>query len=302
MTVDGQTQTLPDLFDRFEPANRFIEYTPDYTEFDEHGTIRYENTVVYSDYGDATVPLSNQRLLQGDVISLIPIHRSYFESGRQAASVEPIPGILETQEVDDPTITLGTELSEADWEELLADEIEENDNLDETDITVQNGELELDLQGTYELEYAPVGMDRVPLGGGRGDDILEINPAAPGDIELVAADWGGSTVTATFRNNADAGRNNSFSRGRIAFYDRIDPELDQVRVNGQNRASNSPWVIPGSFQDLNPNIELPGNDTKTVELVFSENLNPQQQWFVLEFRFETGQTATYFVGSDFDNR
>ena len=298
-TVNGQSEDLAALFDRFEDSNRHIEYTPRYAEFYNSGTIRYENTVVYNDYGETTLTLSNQRLLRDDTISLIPLHQKYQASGGQTAPIEPVPGILETREVEDPTVTLGTELSEDKWEDLLAEEIAANDNLDPADITVQNGELELDLQGTYELEYAPVGMDRAPFGGSRGGDILDINPAAPGDIELVKADWSQDTVTLTFKNTADEA--NSFSKGRIAFYDRANPSVNQVRVDGSNRAQNTPWSIPGSFQNLDPNVELPGNNTQQVEIVFDRNLNPSQEWFVLEFRFETGETATYFVGSNFDN-
>jgi hypothetical protein len=296
----GDGRNLTNLFDNFKPANKFIEFSPNYAQFTDASRIRYENTVVYQDFGDTTVLSSTQRLIRGDTISLIPVHRDYQASGRFAASIEPIPGILEREEVEDVNVTLGTELSQEDWRELMADEIESNDQLFEENITVSDGNLTLDLSGTFTLEYAPVGLDRVPLGGTRGDDALEINPAAPGDIELVASDWQGDSVTLTFKNN-NVNANNSFSRGRIAFYDRATPSVTQVIAGGSNRMVTSTWDIPSTFEGLDPNIELPANDTQTVEVVFDQNLNERQEWFVLELRLETGQKATYFIGASFDN-
>lgn len=306
--VDGDgNNDLPDLYDKFEPANKFIEYVPTYSEFENPGTIRYENTVTYQDFGSKNLPLTNQRLLRDDTISLIPIHRDYQASGRQTASIEPVPGILETTDVEDPTVTLGTNLTEDDWEDLLSEQIENNDNLSAADITVDEnaGELTLNLQGTYKLEYAPVGLDRSPRGGSRGDAILEINPASPGDIELVGANWRSkdNTVTLTFENTVE--ENNSFARGRIPFYDSDgDVTVEAVRTDNDgyssNRAVNAPWAVPDEFRDIDPNIELQGKSETKVRVQFGGvNINENQDWFIIEFKLESGQVATYFNGGSF---
>lgn len=303
----GDGDDMSDLFNRFAPENKFIEFAPNYANLQDAGTIRYENTVVYKDFDDTNLVMTNQRLIREDTVSLIPIHRDFQASGRQAASIEPVPGVLEREDVEDIEVTLGTALSEEDWvEDILADEIERNDKLDAGDISVDEeaGELTLDLEGNFTLEYAPVGMDRSPLGGVRGDERLEINPAAPGDIQLVAADWGDETVELTFRNNADEGENNSFASGRVPFFDvhpSGDTEVNDVVVDGVSRAENTPWPVPSSFRNLDPNIELePGEDNMTtIEIEFEHGPQEQQEWFVIEFRLETGETATYFIGGSF---
>jgi hypothetical protein len=306
-TADGDT--MSDLFSQFEPENRFIEFRPNYVEFREASTIRYENTVVYKDFDESNLVVTNQRLIRGDTISLIPIHRPFQASGRQAASVEPVPGILQREEVEDVNVTLGTELSQATWrDEIFADEIEQNDNLYRENITVQNGNLTLDLTGTFTLEYAPVGLDRAPFGGGRGEENLEINPAAPGDIAIVGADWGNSQVTLTFENTVNA--TNNFTEGRLPFFNENnqggpDPEVIEISTDNDNfntnRMTQPSWAIPDEFKDLDSSITLTGNDTTQVRVRFNTNVNPNNNWFVIEFRLETGQTATYFIGGDFGN-
>lgn len=300
----GSGDTMSDLFPRFEPENRFIEFRPNYVEFREAGTIRYENTVVYKDFGDANAVVTNQRLIRDDTISLIPIHRPYEASGRQAASIEPVPGVLQREEVEDVNVTLGTELSQGIWrDEILADEIEQNDNLYRENITVSNGNLTLDLSGTFTLEYAPVGLDRAPFGGGRGEENLEINPAAPGDIRLQEETRVGSdTVVLTFNNSANT---NNFTAARIAFYNegpnaKGDPVSADISAPG---TQTTQIQIREALKDLNENILLQGEDqnpsnTETdVTITFNDgnNLDIKSSWFVLEFRLESGEKATYFV-------
>jgi len=297
LRVEDGTGTELDLIESGE--NRFIEYRPNYAEYQEAGRIRYENTVVYSEFDSNNIFLSNQRLLRGDTVSLIPLHQEFQASGKQTVPIEPIPGVLETnEEVDDPTVTIGTELSEADWEELLEDEIEAG-NVDPSEITVSDGNLTLDLTGSYDIEYAPVGLDRPPTGGERGSGSTNINPAAPGDIRLVAVNLNGGTAELTFRNTADEA--NAFASGRVAFYDRSTPDVTDVTAGGISRAQNAPWPIPSGLRNLDPNIELAAQSDTTVDVVFSDNINAQQEWFVMEFKLESGEVATYFVGSDFDS-
>jgi len=305
ITVEtGDGRNLTELFSEFEPENRFLQFEPNYVRFGEASVIRYENTVVYKDLEDANFALSNQRLVTGDTISLVPLQREYQASGRQAASIEPIPGVLQREEVQDVNVSLGTDLTEEDWLDLFEDEFESNGNFSADDVSVEDGTLFLNVTGTFTLEYAPIGLDRPPRGGKRGDggdDSPDINPASPGDIQLVGAEWvnGNDTVILKYRNNADG--NNSFVSGRVAFYDRATPSVTAVRANNNDRTGTEDWPIPGDFRDLDPNIELPGTSIQTVEIDFTDvNINEQQQWFVLEFRLETGEVATYFVGNDFD--
>lgn len=301
---DGSSD-LADLFDNFEPANKFIEFTPSYAQYRDAGEIRYENTVVYQDLGDSTVLRSNQRLLRDETISLVPVHRDFQASGRQTASVEPVPGILERTEVQDVNVTLGTALSEADWEDLLSTQVEQNDDLDNGDIIVDDGELTLVLDGSYTLEYAPVGLDRAPFGGARGEDNLEINPAAPGEIRLEGRTIGpsNSDLTFTFNNTADT---NNFTAARIAFYNHDGGggnEPSEARLSQGNThtpATATPIEFREAMTNLNPKVVLDGGQETEVNLRFFDSGGStvnlaSDSWFVLEFRLETGEKITYFI-------
>ena len=276
--------------------NQLIEYSPRYYAYDQAGTIRYENTLAYHDYGDATIFLTNQTLLRGDTVTLVPLEGAFRKDGSQRVAVEPKPGVLETVQVDDPNVTVPTELSEDEWRDLLGDELEPADSL-----SISDGSLTLKLDGTYDIAYAPVGINRVPSEGQRGNDGIGINPAAPGDVQLVGADWSGSTVELTFQNSAD---DTSFTNGRINFYTgtgQIPTEATDINVTGGgNNPRGSNWQISDDFADLDPNIELEGDGaTTSVDFVFDEGVNENQDFFIVTLTLESGQQATYFVGGSF---
>jgi len=150
--------------------NNFIEYAPRYFEYSNSGTIRFENTVAYHDYGETNVLLTDQTLLRGETVSLIPVEGTFRESGTRRVAIEPMPGVLETVPVEDPEIIVPTELSESDWEQLLENELDDDDQ-----VSVSDGNLTLELDGTYDVAYAPVGVNGVPREGQRGESGSEIN-------------------------------------------------------------------------------------------------------------------------------
>jgi len=278
--------------------NNFIEYAPRYFEYSNSGTIRFENTVTYHDYGETNVLLTDQTLLRGSTVSLIPVEGTFRESGTRRIAIEPIPGVLETVPVEDPEIIVPTELSESDWEQLLEDELDGDD-----EVSVSDGTLTLELDGTYDVAYAPVGVNRVPREGQRGESGSEINPAAPGDVQLIGANWKNNqnTVELTFRNSAD---DTSFTNGRINFYTGsggTPNQADFINVtDGTNNPRGTDWVIADDFNNLEPNIELEGDrSTTSVGVVFDSGVQENNDFFIITFTLESGQQATYFIGGTF---
>jgi len=145
------------------PDNRFVEYTSEYAEYRDAGTIRYENTVVYHDFASANVTRSEQRLVTGDVIRLVPAAPSIDENGVDTVTYEPSPSRYRVYTAEDPTITVPTDLSQSDWVELLSGE-------DYQSLTVSSGTLTLEFDGIKGMRYAPVdGQGDFP-GDQRGDD------------------------------------------------------------------------------------------------------------------------------------
>ena len=298
----GQEREDPLRLDDRPLENQFIEYTPRYSEYQSAGTIRYENTVTYHQYPTANVTLTSQRLLQDDRVTLAPIEGTVSESGIRRVTVDPIPGVLQTTNVEDPDIVLPTELSETDWNRILDEELSDGESA-----TVDNGLLTLDLKGTYKVAYSPVGANRAPREGTRGSSAGEINPAAPGNIQLISSDWnsGNDRVTLRFRNSAD---DSSFTSGRVNFYFTASSAgnkptgVDEIRtIEGGSAGPNlitETWTIGADFEDLSPPAVLPGDgETTRIRMDFEGNVR-NNDFFVVTFTLETGETATYFVGDD----
>lgn len=309
--IAGDTQKLSDWFNGTIDENRFITYSPNYAEYREGGPIRYENTVVYKDFDDANVVVTDQRLLRNDTISLVPVHRQFQASGRQNVPVEPSPSAVQTEEnVVDPNITVGTELKNETWVSILQSEIDAG-VLEPSDINVTtlDGErvLQLNLTGEYDIEYSPVGLDREPFAPdvGKGEDASEINPAAPGDIRLANQSRNSnsaSNVTLTFNNTANP---NNFTHARIAFYQSAEggnnvPEWANISEGPTPLGDNTQVFFTDGMKRLDSKIRLPGSSEVDVTLNFAnankENPNLSgDSWFVLEFLLETGEKVTYFV-------
>lgn len=304
LTFEGDDGITQDDFTDFEPENRFITYTPNYAEFREAGPIRYENTVVYKEFENANVLLSGQRLVQNDTISLVPVHREFQASGTQTVPVEPIPSAIQTEQgVENPTLTVGTELTEEGWVELLSDEIDDG-TLDREDIEVreENGErvLELTLEGTFDVEYSPVGLDRRPFSDFEpGEDTDDINPAAPGDVRIVSSSRSHNNDfwTATFNNSADT---INITEARVNFYavgsGGTAETLEEIRVIGGEDYENLNWDIGQDFERFEPPVRLDGDGTETILDFHFNDVSNNDLFFVLTVTFETGERGTYFIG------
>lgn len=258
--------------------------------------MRYENTVAYHDYERTNVFLTDQTLLRGETVSLIPVEGTFREDGMRRVAIEPKPGIIEIVTVDDPIITVPTELSEDDWLELLENELDGGDSLT---VDENNGELILSLDGTYDVAYAPIGLNRVPSEGDRSSDDTEINPAAPGDVSLTGVNLG-KTTRLTFNNSRDTTR---FIEARINFYQgqgSNQPTNAEVYPDGVVRNADSRVAtlrIGDGFADLSPPLEIAGETETDIILEFNNNVQQNNDWFVMTIRFDSGETGLYFIAN-----
>jgi len=283
----GGSDITDDVCPGSDITTRAFKYTPSYSEYVNAGTLRYENSVLYQNFSENAVTLSSQQLVRGDRVQLIPLNRSYREASSRTVSVDFKAGRLDNSERDDINVTVPTRLPERTWEELLSGQVAPGN------VNVNNGNLTLDLSGTYTISCGPVGVDQAPASGSRESGTDEINPAAPGDIRLVNETKNGQTVSLFFNNT---GGTNNFTAARINFYNAQSQEPDTATVRENNEPDSATLDVPGDFETFNPDITLDGNGTVTeVELEFSGgNVNPND-WFVITFELETGETALYFV-------
>ena len=157
-------------FDEFNPDDfhtRLLTYEPSYFELDAALPIRHEYSVVYLDTrvddpeADIVLRDDNQQLVSGNEVVIPAVQREYSEVGSQTVAVDVEPGISETETLSDVSVTVPTKLPEETWERLLADE------LDADKIVVDEAaeELTLELDGQYDITFAPVGLDEPPASG-----------------------------------------------------------------------------------------------------------------------------------------
>ncbi|MFC7174547.1 hypothetical protein ACFQL0_16695 [Haloplanus litoreus] len=111
--------------------------------------------------------MTDQRLLNGNRLYVVALNGSLGRSGTQAVSVSPTPVSASDRTVavngSDIAIEVGTDLSEDEWERLLADQYESNGGRidgNESGVTVSGGTLTVDLvpNRTYRLRMAKVGV------------------------------------------------------------------------------------------------------------------------------------------------
>ena len=273
---------------------RLLTYEPSYNVFQGGGPIRHEHSVLYLDYretpqrGGVPIQNENQKLVSDNKLTLLPIQGEYQESGVSKVSIEPEPGILQTRQFEDVTVTVPTKLDEDTWEELLSDELPAN----KISVDEENEQLTLELDGTWDIEYAPVGLDGTPEGGERGSAGSDINPASPGDIALVGStrNQNDNNWELKFKNS---GETTSFSEGRVNFYPGTASALEYIKDSEQNRSVS--WNVGDDFKTIDPAVELAGDDQTTTVTLGFDQVNGNDEWFVVTFTLESGEQATYFV-------
>ena len=277
----GGTDITEQVCPGTDVATRAVEYTPDYREYRETGTLRYH------DVGDRVVFMADQQLIQGDQVQVIPLTGAYSQSGSGTVAFETKAGLLDTSQREDITLVVPTDLTESQWERALDGEV------DPANVSVANGNATLTLGGEREISCGPVGVGDYPPSGQRGDTGNQINPASPGDIKLVDERRSGSVVSLDFNNTAGT---NNFTQGRINFYEgQGGNQPTQATIAATAEPTSATLAVRGDFQTFNPDITLRGNGTvTTVELDFDQNPNPND-WFIITLQLETGERALYFV-------
>ena len=279
ISVNG-TSADEDPIDFNLTGNQFFEYTPSYSEYRDAGTIRYENTLVYHDFGSDNVTLSNQRLLTGEspsgfdvdgTIRLVPSEPEINEQGTDRVSYEPAPERARFVTVTDPEITLPTELPVEDpdrtsWNDLLDGQV------DESEISEgPNGELVLKLEGDYLIKYSFIGdtsgfPDDERESPGRSSDDSNPPPSVIDD-EIVF-----------FDGLPTAQSGSGINDNTVTFdYQIADPSGDgfgirlAARVQGAQSFSERTLSDVQGSQTLDVSEYSPPQDTLFVEITLFDN-------------------------------
>jgi hypothetical protein len=286
-----------------------LTYRPAYNYLDPTPTFGYDNSVTYRQYNGDYVVDSGQALVRGDTVTVRPLTTplSLSESGTGTIDIESFP--RNTTQVSGPlTVTITTRLPPTEWERLLSGEsrveslsvTEPKTGPDDTatiDISLADGTYTVGCQafGLDSTPDATAAEPEVPGEGGEGEDT--INPAAPGDIELVNVSSKQNTVTLKFENKGSVDR--TITHARIAFYDvgqdKKAPEYADLEINSSDR------LVIGEELERTDAILLPAGETTEVTLDFYEKSGNSANsiggnFFIFVAEYSgTDVKATYFI-------
>jgi len=278
VTLVGATAIDDETADYWNGTNRSyatkrLSYRPDYSLYQSAPRTTYANTVLYNGFGGGTRAVTDQRLLEGNLLYLVALNGSYGRSGTQAVSVSPTPVSTSDRTVavngSDMAIEVTTDLSEDEWERLLADQYERNGGRidgNASGVTVNGDTLTVDLVSnrTYRLRMAKVGVgtgvtdtdeqyltvvdgaDSVTAGGTRRI-VLEVRDGYNNPVSGVTVEAGVNRSDATIRPN----NGTSDGQGRIA-YEYVAPDsLSSARDDSINFTFKRP-LDPSTFDGDEP--------------------------------------------------
>lgn len=307
-------------------STRFVEYRPGYNEISV-GSTWYEHSVLYLDEREQSGQniIRDQNIVSSSgTITITALQNPFQETrtGRVTLELYPQEQIADDDfpDGDNLKVTIPTRLNGSDYWDDELDDTTIYQGVDDYEGADGVYEVKLDNVDSDDLRVNTVGIQdkpnedpaknvRIGNGGqsGDGDDGSEINPAAPGNVQLVGTSWSNNDeVTLTFRNSAG---DNSFTKGRISFYfsgrqGNSPTEVEDVYVVdangneiGDSRLIDNSWAIGEDFEDLDPVVDLEGEGSRTrIRLDFDDSPSQQNDFFVVSLGLETGERATYFVG------
>jgi len=164
ITVSNVQATNPETADYLDGALNFstdgIEYVPDYNEFRNAPTTRYEHGTLYDAYEEGDIERTQGIVVEDDVITLVTLNVSeeFGESGIGSVSVDPeaLSAPYQSTQIENSngniTLTLPTKANASMWQEVYedADAATVTPNGSAVDITLDNG--------TYDLRMAHLGV------------------------------------------------------------------------------------------------------------------------------------------------
>ncbi|MFC4553036.1 MULTISPECIES: hypothetical protein [Halorussus] len=169
-TARGETGDYWDGSDR-NFSTRGLVYRPNYHVYGNPPTTGYGASVLYNRFAETTRPISGQRLVDGNRITLVALNGSLSESSSATVSVDPRAVSAATRSVtvrnasadQNVSLVVPTELDAAAWRDLLADQMSEGDGDDRHVLAVKPGAREGTVRvvlepATYVLRLAKVGV------------------------------------------------------------------------------------------------------------------------------------------------
>ena len=253
--IDDETADYWNGSDRSYATQR-LSYRPGYSIYRGAPRTTYADTVLYNDFGGQQRTVTDQRLLEGNLIYIVALEGSYSRSGTRAVTLSPSPVSASDRTVavnnsSGLRLKIDTDLSQSQWRSLLDDQYERNGGRiagNESGVTVSGGTLTVALRsGTYRLRMAKVGVgtgvsdtseqyltvvdgaDSVTAGGTRRI-VLEVRDSYNNPVSGVAVNASVNRSDARIQPN----RAVSDGQGRVVFEYGAPESLSSARSDGIN--------------------------------------------------------------------
>lgn len=299
---------------------RFIEYRPQYNEYQTAPTLVYENSLAYKRFQRDSVNLTmtGQQLVSGSNVNLYRVTGNYSLNGQGAVSFDIKAGSTKQSSVEDPTVTVPTRLPATKWEEALKGEV------DPSNVSVANGNLTLSLSGSYEITCSPVEISS----GTESEETETPTPtptptATPTDSKAIFDNGANSDVfvvgvsqpygsgptnakiDVTFENRNSEPKTVVAAR-LLTFYDAATGQNKPVPAQMQV-AGSPPWLGESEpRQSLDAPFSISAGGQRAVQLYFNgpdgnDTGVDLDDYVILTFVYDDGTTSVYFVEFDGSN-
>lgn len=236
-------------------TSRWIRYADQYNEYRNPGEIYIENGVLYRSFDSGeTVVFGSGGPIEGRRISLVTVvgDLSAADQGTEALTVTPVSGPAKSVSVtnsaggDPIRLSFESRLTAADWNDILADEIDPNPGDPDNDryvatVTKTGSTVTVEMESgvTYDLRLAQVGV-----GSNIPDEVPAYVTVQPGQNSQVPVTGGQVVVEVRDRfNNPVSGVAVTFDAGAgIVFEDEIVTSDAQGRATATIEGRPSPTL------------------------------------------------------------
>ncbi|NHN48376.1 PKD domain-containing protein [Halostella sp. JP-L12] len=279
VSIENANATDAEVQDFWNGSTRAFEtgaivYRPNYHEYENPPTTVYEHSLLYNQFRNANLTITDQSLVSGDEITLVTIDGNLSENGMGAASVtaDPVSASTNTVTVRNDSapinVTVATRLNRSTWNETLSDEFDDG-NVVGIDYDPDGpGEfalltISLNQSRTYDLRIAKVGV-----GSGASDSTDELYLADPMLQGTTASaevrdrynnPVGGANVT-VYVDGTETATKESGSDGRVSYeansgdtvkFSIGHSEADNVTITVPSGGSGSAYSIDWQDPELN---------------------------------------------------
>ncbi len=255
-------------------STRHLVYSPNYNEYATAPETVFENTVLYDRHEGRSLPITPERLIRGNDITIVTLDGSLDRGSSGTYDLEAVPlsaseEVTTVRSASGIELTVPTRLSESEWEALLEDELDGNGGRVES-LNVTDGDpydaLTLTLSnGTYDLRMAKIGVGS----GYDRPDAHYITTESPSELQVASGETERLVFTVRDRyNNPVSGVEVNATPSETGNVTPVSAVTDSegTAVFRYEGATSGEETVTASFGPDSPEADLDGLRTANVTI------------------------------------